>query len=144
MWSNFNKTTSECCRGPQISRRPNQSLWNEVGQKIKMKSQTKDLGMRPILGKDSWRRSFHTIGNPLTGGSVGSFGISEGSIKRERERQRDRDRETEREREREITTEFMLNGNYQLRSSSHAYVCPQQVGSGCGGIGCNINPWGKD
>ena len=28
------------------------------------------------------RRSFHTVGNPLTGRSVGSFGISEGNITR--------------------------------------------------------------
>ena len=33
-----------------------------------------------MLGKESGRRSLHTVGNPLTGMSVGSFGISEGNI----------------------------------------------------------------
>ena len=32
-----------------------------------MKTETKDLWQRPILGKQSWRRrSFHTIGEPFT------------------------------------------------------------------------------
>ena len=32
------------------------------------------------MGRVSWRRSFQIPGNPLPGGSVGSFGISEGNI----------------------------------------------------------------
>ena len=36
---------------------------------------------RSVPGRESRRRrSFETPGNPLTGGSVGSFGISEGNI----------------------------------------------------------------
>ena len=33
-----------------------------------------------MLERESGRRSLHTVGNPLTGMSVGSFGISEGNI----------------------------------------------------------------
>ena len=37
--------------------------------------------MRPVQGRElGRRRSFQTPGNPLTGGSVGSFGILEGNI----------------------------------------------------------------
>ena len=37
--------------------------------------------MRPVQGRESRRRrSFQTPGNPLTGGSVGSFGILQGNI----------------------------------------------------------------
>ena len=32
------------------------------------------------MGRVSWRGSFQIPGNPLPGGSVGSFGISEGNI----------------------------------------------------------------
>ena len=34
------------------------------------------------------RRSFQTVGNPLTGGSVGNFGISEGNIIRRRRKKK--------------------------------------------------------
>ena len=50
-------------------------------------------------------------------GSVGNFGISEGSIT---------------EKKKKITTEFALK-NYQSKSGWHACIHPQQVGTGCGG-----------
>ena len=66
-------------RGHQAHRNAVHSLRKEGGQKTKR--ETKELGMETNMGRESCRtRSFQTAGNPLTGGSVGSFGISEGNI----------------------------------------------------------------
>ena len=61
-------------------------------------------------------------------GSVGNFGISEGSIT---------------EKKKKITTEFALK-NYQSKSGWHACIHPQQVGTGCGGMNFTVGPKGKD
>jgi len=42
-WNNFHRTTYEHCRQHQIPRKANQSLGNEIGQRIKMKSKTEDF-----------------------------------------------------------------------------------------------------
>ena len=49
MWSNFQKNNFLT----QIPRKANQSLWNDVGQRIKMKRRQKILGQRNILGRES-------------------------------------------------------------------------------------------
>ena len=51
-----------------------------------------------------WRRGFQTVGNPLIGGSGGSFGISEGNITGRKK----------------TPTEYMPNSNCQQRSSPEA------------------------
>ena len=61
----------------QAPRKADHFLRKEVGQNIKDK-ETKELRMETCPGEGS----FHTPGNPLTGGSVGSFGISEGNTTR--------------------------------------------------------------
>ena len=66
------------------------------------------------------KRSFQTPGNPLTGGSVGSFGISEGDITK---------------RKNKYPTDFGPNGNSQ-RSSPETCIHHQQVGAEQGGTGC--------
>ena len=69
-------------RGHQAPRKPAHSLQKEGGQNIKDKNRDKRF-RDGDPGRESWRqRSFHTVGNPLTGGSLGSFGISEGNITR--------------------------------------------------------------
>ena len=85
--SNFHKTNSECWQRTPGSRKAAQSLWKEVGQNIKDKNRDKRVRGRSFLGKEMWRRSFHTAGNPLIGGSVGSFGISESNITRRKNKQ---------------------------------------------------------
>ena len=46
-----------------------------------MKTEAKDLGMETRPGEEVLKEeNFHTIGNPLTGTSVGSFVISEDNI----------------------------------------------------------------
>ena len=44
------------------------------------KRETKELGIETRPWEGVVRRSFHTVGNPPTRRSVGSFGISEGKI----------------------------------------------------------------
>ena len=61
------------------------------------------------------KRSFQTPGNPLTGGSVGSFGISEGDITK---------------RKNKLPTDFGPNGNSQC-SNPPAAIRAEQEGSGC-------------
>ena len=65
--------------GHQAPRKAAHCLQKEVGQNITDKKRDK----RVRDGGPSWGgslRSFQTPGDPLTGGSVGSFGISEGNI----------------------------------------------------------------
>ena len=53
--------------GPQMSGKANQSPRNEIGQKIKTKKGRHRIwGWGSVLWRESWRRSFHTIGTPLT------------------------------------------------------------------------------
>ena len=63
--------------------------------------------------------------NPLTGGSVGSFGISEGNIIRRKEKKKK-------------PTKYMPNCNCQQRSSSDAHVSHRLTGQG--DTGCIIGP----
>ena len=70
-------------REPQSFRKANQSP-QKVGQKIKTKRETKEFRARTWApGRELWRRkSFCTLGNPLTGRVRGNFRISEGSAAR--------------------------------------------------------------
>ena len=80
--------------------------------------------METIPRRESWRRrSFQTPRNPLTRGSVGSFGISEGNITGRGKKKK---------------TEYMPNRNSQGRSSPDARICHQQAGTEQGGVGCML------
>ena len=70
-------------------------------------------------------RSFQILGNPLTGGSVGSFGISEGNI-------------TRRETHTHTHTEYVPNHNCQWGSSPDTCFHHQRVGDGQEGTGCTL------
>ena len=68
-------------RGHQAPRKATHCLRREVGQNIKDKKGEK----RARDGDPSWegslnRGSFQSTGNPRTGGSGGSFRISEGNL----------------------------------------------------------------
>ena len=82
-WANSTKQLLNARRGHQAPRNAAHCLWKEVGQNIKDKKRDKIV----MDGDPSWervikRRNFQTTGNPLTSGSVGSLGISEGNITR--------------------------------------------------------------
>ena len=67
--------------GHQAPRKATRCLWKEVGQNIQDKKRDK----RAKDGDQSWegslnRGSIQTPGNPCTGGSGGSFWISEGNL----------------------------------------------------------------
>ena len=70
--------------------------------------------------------SFQTVGKPLTGRSLGSFGISESSTTRRRKEENNNN-----------NTEYVPNG-CQQRSTPDAWVLHQQAGAGQGGMGCII------
>ena len=67
---------------------------------------------------------FPNTGNPLTGQSVGSFGISEGNI-------------TWRKRK-EKPTDYAPNRNSQGRSSPDARIHQQRARAEQGGVGCML------
>ena len=58
MWSNFTEHLLNAGGWPQIPRKANQSLWNEVGQKIKMKRKTKDFGTETHSGEGVVKEKF--------------------------------------------------------------------------------------
>ena len=80
-WANFTKQLLIASRGHQVPRKGAHCLQKEVGQNIKDKKRDKrardgDLSLEGSL----IRGSFQTPGNPLTGGSGGSFWISEDNL----------------------------------------------------------------
>ena len=64
--------------------------------------------------------------NPLTGRSVGNFGISEGNITGKKNKRNKK------------STDYMPNRNSQQRNSPDAYVHHQQVRAEEGGAGCML------
>ena len=130
MLSNFHKINSECWQRTPGSRKAAQSLWKEVGQNIKDKNRDKRVRGRSFLGREMWRRSFHTAGNPLIGGSMGSFGISESNITRRKNKQTNKQTNK--------PTEYIPNHNYKQRWRSGTDACSrhQQLGAGQGDVGC--------
>ena len=91
-----------------------------------MKRETKHLATEthPPRGSHERKRSFHKLGNPLTNGVSGELWNF---------------RWQHNEQQQKITTEFLLN--YLRKSGSHALVCLQQVGAGCGEAGGIIGPY---
>ena len=68
MWSNFHKTTIEHWQRTPIPRKANQSLQNKVGQNIKIKRETKDLGLGTHSEEGVVKEEkFPHSRNPLTG-----------------------------------------------------------------------------
>jgi len=80
MLSNFHKTTSEYWWRTPGTRKAASSLRKEVRQNIKDKRETRVKDGDLFWGGSREGGGFHTVGNALTGGSVGSFTISEGNI----------------------------------------------------------------
>ena len=87
----FIKRTFECqanstkqllitSRGHQALRKAAHCLQKEVEQNIKDKKRDKRVRDRDPSREGSLNRSFQTPGNRLTGGSEGSFQISEGNL----------------------------------------------------------------
>ena len=80
-WTKFTKQLLITSSGHQAPRKPAHCLRREVGQNIKDKKGDK----RARDGNPSWegslnRGSFQSPGNPHSGGSEGSFQISEGNL----------------------------------------------------------------
>ena len=88
-WATSTKQLLNTGRGHQDPRKAAHSLQKEVGQNIEGKKRDNRVrDWRPILQRELWRRSFQITGNPVTGRSVGSFGISEGNITRKRKKKK--------------------------------------------------------
>ena len=84
---NFHKTNFEHCGKTPGIQKSNPISSRESRRKCKRwKQRQKILGQRLILRRESWKRSFHTVRNPLTGVSVGSSGIQEGNITRSKKK----------------------------------------------------------
>ena len=80
-WANSTKQLPIASRGHQASRKAAHCLWKEVGQNIKGKKRDKRARDGDPSREGSRNRgSIQTPGNPLTGGSGGSFWISEGNL----------------------------------------------------------------
>ena len=80
-WANFTKQLLIASWGHQAPRKAAHCLWKEVGQNIKDKKRDKRAGDGDPSREGSPNRgSFQTPGNPPTGGSGGSFRISEGNL----------------------------------------------------------------
>ena len=113
-WANFTKQLT-ASRRHQAPRKAAHHLRNEVGQNTKDKKRDN----RASNGHPSWveshnRGSFQTPGNPLTGGSGGSFQISEGNLNGRKNKQNP-----------EITC---LKATASRKSTPDSHICHQQVG----------------
>ena len=104
MWSNFTEHLLNAGGWPQISRKANQSLWNEVGQKIKMKRKTKDFGTETHPGEGAVKEKFPHNRKPFH--RQDQWGVLE----------------SQRTSKPKKFTEIIPNSNYQPRSGSHARI----------------------
>ena len=136
-WATSTKQLLKVGGGHQTPRKAAHSLWEYVGQNIKVartkykrqKQRKNTYRWRFAMRRESWkRRSFHTVGNLLICMSVESFGISEGNITRSGVK----------------LTEYASRCNDQQRSGQNACVCYQWKEAGQGGMGCITDPYGKD
>ena len=80
--SKFHKTTSECQQRTSGTQKGSPLSLKGGRTKYKRWKERQRIRDGDPSQKGSLRRSFQTPRNPLTGGSVGSFGISEGNITR--------------------------------------------------------------
>ena len=120
-WANSTKQLLIASRGHQAPRKAAHCLWKEVGQNIKDKK--KDKRARdgdPSQEGNRNRGSFQTPGNPLTGGSGGSFQISEGNLTGGKINK---------------PTDYMPKSNSQEKSTPDARIRHQQVGAERRGVG---------
>ena len=129
MLSNFYRTTSQCWwRTPGIQKGSPFSL---KGGRTKYKRQKRDKRVRdrdPSQGgscKGGEVSKHQETILPLTGGSVGSFGISEGNITGRGKKKK-----------KQTTTEYMPNHSSQWRNSPDTRICHQWAGAEQGGKGC--------
>ena len=125
MCRNFHKTTSEHRqKTPDTQKdKPISSKWGRTEDKD-AKKRLRIYGWRSILGRESWKINFHTIETLSQAGSVGRFGISDGSITKKNRNK--------------ITTEFSINGHCQLKSD-----CPCGAPASLNGLspGKYMPPW---
>ena len=123
MLSNSTKQLLNTGGGHQAPRKAAPCLQKDAGQNIKDKKRDKRVRDRdPSLGGSCKRGEVSKHQETLSlGGSVGSFGISEGNVTG---------------RKKEIKpTDFAPNHNSQRRSSPDARICHQQAGAGQRGVG---------
>ena len=119
--ANFTKQLLIASWGHQVPRNEAQCLHKEVGQNIKDKQRDKRAKDGDPSREGSLNRgSFQTQGNTLTGGSGGSFWISEGNLT---------------ERGRIKPTDYVPKSNSQQKSTPDARICHQQVGAERRGAG---------
>ena len=128
MPSNFHNTTPECWRRTPGNQKGSPFCLKGCRTKYKDKQRDKRvIDWDPSSGGSHERkRSFQTVGNPLTGGSEGVFGISESNITKRKQTNK------------KTHTEYAPNHNCQ-QSSSEARIRHQQAGAGWGGVGCVID-----
>ena len=113
--ANFTKQLLIASWGHQAPRKAAHCLRKEVEQNIKDKKRDKRAKDGDLSREWSGNRgSFQTPGNPRTGGSGGSFWISEGNLT---------------ERGRIKPTDYMSKSNSQQKSTPDARICHQQVGA---------------
>ena len=80
-WTKFTKQLLIASSGHQAPRKAAHCLWREVGQNTKDKKGDKRARDGEPSREGSLNRgSFQSPGNPRTGGSEGSFQISEGNL----------------------------------------------------------------
>ena len=118
MPSNFHKTTSKRWRRKPGTQKG--SLFSLKRGRTKYKRQ-KELGTETCPGEGVVQEEkFHTVGNPLTGRSVGSFGISDGNITRRKHTRAHTHTHTH-------THRICTYRSCQWRSSPHTRIHYQQV-----------------
>ena len=129
-WATSTKQLLYTGGGHQAPRKAAHSLWKDVGQNIKDKKRDQTVRDEDLSwGESCKRRSFQTVGNPLTDRSVGSFGISEGNITgREKKKTKNHHHHN---------TEYAPN--CQWRSSPEARVSHQRARAGQEGVACTVS-----
>ena len=139
MWNQFHKTTSvRWWRTSDIQK--SSPISSKRGRtKYKRQKQRQSIyGWIPVLGRGLWgRRSFHIIGNPLTGRSVGSFGM----LHREQHNWKKILKPQTNLKNSNCNYRLKLrawNFFFQRRSGSDAQVCQQRVEAGQGGASAPV------
>ena len=138
MLSNFHKMTSECWQRIPGTQKGSPISSKRGRTKYKRQKQRQSIyGWIPVLGRELWGRSFHIIGNPLTGRSVGSFGM----LHREQHNWKKILKPQTNLKNSNCNYRLNLrawNFFFQRRSGSDAQVCQQRVEAGQGGASAPV------
>lgn len=113
-------------RGPQTSTKASQYPQNEVGQRIKIKRETKDIRMVTCTsGRESWwRKCFHIQETPSQVRSGRALELQSGAQQQVQQQVLWRQ-----------NGENSPQGFNQQKSGSHAHAHPQPMGVRCRGLG---------